>query len=59
MREYGFRMGNKREVLVKAWTEQRAVIKLIKKYWHIIKTVDSIHFLGTVVNKSRVCDLND
>lgn len=58
MDEYGFQIGDEREVLIEGKTEQEALIKLIHNYWELIDKAETIFLLGRVIEKKKASEIN-
>ena len=57
-KEFGFRIGNERELLIKAENEKSALINLIITHWDIINKVGSIELFGEVIEKKKLSEMN-
>lgn len=56
-KEFGFRIGEEREMLIKAENEKSALINLIINYWDIIDKVGNVELLGEVIEKKKLSEI--
>lgn len=58
-KEFGFRIGNERELLIKAENEKSALVNLIITHWDIINKTGNIELLGRVVEKKKLSEMEE
>ena len=56
-KEFGFRLGNEREMLIKSENEKSVLLDLILKKWDIIDKAGSIILLGEVIEKKKLSEM--
>lgn len=57
-KEFGFRIGEERELLIKAENEKSALVNLIITHWDIIDKTGSIELLGEVTEKKKLEEID-
>lgn len=56
-KEYGFKIGEEREILIKSENEKSALVNLIINYWDIIDEAGNIELLGEVIEKKKLSEM--
>jgi len=58
-KEFGFRFGDEREVLIESENEKSALLDLVLKKWDIIDKAGSIILLGEVIEKKKLSEMKE
>jgi len=58
-KEFGFRIGEERDVLILSKNEKSALMNLIITHWDIIDKTGNIELLGEVTEKKKLSEMKE